>query len=99
MRGATLICVTGGMSVDPDDCSPLAIRNAATEVITHGTPMLPGSMMMLAYRGEIPIFGLPGAVIYDPKTSFDVLLPRVLAGIRVTKEDIAKHGVGGWLNE
>ena len=96
--GATLICVTGGMSVDPDDRSPAAIRSAATEVVTYGTPMLPGSMMMVAYRNNTVIFGLPGAVIYDAMTSFDVILPRVLAGLRVTKADIARHGVGGWLN-
>lgn len=96
--GATLVCVTGGMSVDPDDRSPAAIRAAATEVVSYGTPMLPGSMLMLAYRQQTAIFGLPGAVIYDPVTSFDILLPRVLAGLKVTKADVAKHGVGGWLN-
>ncbi|MCL6517913.1 molybdopterin-binding protein [Alicyclobacillus sp.] len=106
--GVPLVLVTGGMSVDPDDRSPAAIRAAADEVVTYGTPMLPGSMLMLAYArataagpdGISPaaIFGLPGAVIYDPRTSFDVLLPRVLAGVRLTKDDIARHGVGGWLN-
>ncbi|ACV57436.1 molybdopterin-binding protein [Alicyclobacillus acidocaldarius] len=97
-QGATLVLVTGGMSVDPDDRSPGAIRDAATEVVTYGTPMLPGSMLMLAYRNDTAIFGLPGAVIYDPITSFDRLLPRVLTGLRVRKRDIAVLGVGGWLN-
>ena len=95
---ATIVCVTGGMSVDPDDRSPGAIRKAATNVVTYGTPMLPGSMLMLAYRNQTAIFGLPGAVIYDKRTSFDVLLPRVLAGVAVTKKDIAPLGIGGWLN-
>lgn len=98
-HGATLICVTGGMSVDPDDRSPLAIREAATEVVTHGTPMIPGSMLMLAYRERTAVFGLPGAVIHDAKTSFDMLLPRILAGVRVRKKDIAVLGIGGWLND
>jgi len=97
--GATFVCVTGGMSVDPDDRSPTSIRRAATRVVTYGTPMLPGSMLMLAYRDAVPIFGLPGAVMYDKRTSFDVLLPRVLAGVDITKKDIAKLGVGGWLND
>lgn len=96
--GATIVCVTGGMSVDPDDRSPAAIRQAAMEVVTYGTPMLPGSMLMLAYRGPIAIFGLPGAVIYDKVTSFDLLLPRALAGLRWRKDDIARLGAGGWLN-
>lgn len=96
--GASLVCVTGGMSVDPDDRSPAAIRHAATDVVAYGTPILPGSMLMLAYRDTVPIFGLPGAVMFDPRTSFDILLPRVLAGLRVTKADIARCGSGGWLN-
>lgn len=95
--GATVVCVTGGMSVDPDDRSPAAIRTAADEVVTYGTPVLPGSMLMLAYRGETAIFGLPGAVMHDPVTSFDLLLPRVLAGVRWTKAEIARYGAGGWL--
>ncbi|WP_067622599.1 molybdopterin-binding protein [Alicyclobacillus acidiphilus] len=98
-NGATLVLVSGGMSVDPDDRSPSAIRAVATEVVSHGTPMIPGSMLMLAYRDNTAIFGLPGAVIHDPVTSFDLLLPRVLAGVRVRKKDIAALGVGGWLNE
>lgn len=98
-KGATIICVTGGMSVDPDDRSPRAIRQASTEVVSHGTPVIPGSMAMLAYREDTVIFGLPGAVVHDPLTSFDVLLPRVLAGISVRKKDIAALSVGGWLNE
>lgn len=96
--GATIVCVTGGMSVDPDDRTPSAIRLASDTVVTHGTPMLPGSMMMVAYKGDAVIFGLPGAVIYDAVTAFDVLLPRALAGWRLTKRDIALYGVGGWLN-
>lgn len=95
---ATFVCVTGGMSVDPDDRSPASIRRASTRVITYGTPMLPGSMLMLAYRDAVPIFGLPGAVMYDKKTSFDVLLPRVLAAVDISKMDVAKLGVGGWLS-
>ncbi|RIV18876.1 molybdopterin-binding protein [Alicyclobacillaceae bacterium I2511] len=97
-QGAELVLVTGGMSVDPDDRSPAAIRQAADRVVRYGTPILPGSMLMLAYLGSTAIFGLPGAVIYDQRTSFDVLLPRVLAGLPVTPADIAQLGVGGWLN-
>lgn len=97
-EGATIVCLTGGMSVDPDDRTPAAIHTVADEVVSHGTPMLPGSMMMVAYQGATTLFGLPGAVIHDDVTAFDILLPRVLAGWRLTKADIARHGVGGWLN-
>jgi len=96
--GVDLVLVTGGMSVDPDDRSPAAIRAAATTVISYGTPLQPGSMLMLAYRGKTAIFGLPGAVLHDARTSFDVLLPSVLARLKLTRSDIARLGVGGWLN-
>jgi len=96
-RGADMVICTGGMSVDPDDRTPGAIKAAATAVVSYGIPMLPGSMMMLAYRDGMPIFGLPGCVIFDAFTSFDVLLPRVLAGQTVTRTEIAHLGHGGLL--
>ncbi len=91
-----LILVSGGMSVDPDDRTPFAIRGIATEVITQGTPMLPGSMLMLAYIGDIPVLGLPGGVLHDPYTAFDAVLPRVLAKETITKDEITRLGYGGY---
>ncbi|MHB1681340.1 MAG: molybdopterin-binding protein [Bacilli bacterium] len=96
-RGADIVLVTGGMSVDPDDRSPGAIREAATEVVSYGMPMLPGSMSMLAYQRDVVLMGLPGCVIFDSVTAFDHLLPRVLAGQRLTGADIAELGHGGML--
>lgn len=95
--GADIVLVTGGMSVDPDDRSPGAIAKAATEVVSYGMPMLPGSMSMLAYQHEVVLMGLPGCVIFDSVTAFDYLLPRVLAGQRLTGSDIAELGHGGLL--
>lgn len=94
-QGYDMILVTGGMSVDPDDRTPGAITAAGTEIISYGTPMLPGSMLMFGYLQGIPIFGLPGCVMHDPYTSFDVILPRVLAGDTIVKEDIIGMGYGG----
>ena len=73
-QGAELVVCTGGMSVDPDDRTPLAIRNAADEVITYGAPVLPGAMFMLAYAGKVPIMGLPGCVMYAKRTIFECRL-------------------------
>jgi len=95
--GAGLVLVTGGMSVDPDDRSPAAIRAAADVVVTYGMPILPGSMTMLAYAGDAILMGLPGAVMHDAVTAFDILLPRLLAGERPTRDDIARMGHGGLL--
>ncbi|GGA49102.1 molybdopterin biosynthesis protein [Kroppenstedtia guangzhouensis] len=94
-RGADLVLVTGGMSVDPDDRTPGAIASLGAEVVSYGTPMLPGSMLMIAYYREIPILGLPGCVIHDEYTSFDLFLPRILTGEKVKREDIVRLGYGG----
>ncbi|RUS45334.1 molybdopterin-binding protein [Cohnella sp. AR92] len=94
-QGYDMILVTGGMSVDPDDRTPGAIADAGTDIVSYGTPMLPGSMLLFGYLRGIPIFGLPGCVMHDPYTSFDVLLPRVLAGDILVREDIVGMGYGG----
>ncbi len=93
-----MILLTGGMSVDPDDRTPQAIREMATEVIVQGTPMLPGSNLMVAYRNKKPIMGLPGGVIYDPFTALDAVLPTVLIGEKVTKDEIIRSGYGGYFS-
>ncbi len=94
--GANLIICTGGMSVDPDDRTPAAIRSAASEMVAYGAPVLPGAMFLLAYYGEdIPIMGLPGCVMYAKRTIFDLALPRIMAGEKLTNEDFASLGEGG----
>ncbi|GGG21292.1 molybdopterin-binding protein [Paenibacillus abyssi] len=95
--GYDMILVTGGMSVDPDDRTPAAISEAGTDVVSYGTPMLPGSMLLMGYLKGVPILGLPGCVMHDPYTSFDVLLPRILAGDTITRDDIVTMGYGGLL--
>ena len=94
-EGADCVVCTGGMSVDPDDRTPLAIKNAADEVITYGAPVLPGAMFMLAYKNEVPIMGLPGCVMYAKRTIFDLVLPRIAAGERLCAEDFYVLGEGG----
>ncbi len=94
--GADMIICTGGMSVDPDDKTPSAIRNMAPFVITYGAPVLPGAMFMLAYyEGQIPVMGLPGCVMYAKRTIFDLVLPRIMAGEVLEKDDFDKMGQGG----
>lgn len=94
-KGAEAVVCTGGMSVDPDDRTPLAIRNATDEVITYGAPVLPGAMFMLAYHGKIPVMGLPGCVMYAKRTIFDLILPRIMAGERLSAGDFTRLGEGG----
>ena len=95
-QGAQMIVLTGGMSVDPDDNTPTAIRNSGADVVAYGAPVLPGSMIMLAYlSGDIPVLGLPGCVMYSARTIFDILLPGLFANSPFTNEFIAKLGYGG----
>jgi len=93
--GADLILTTGGMSVDPDDVTPTAIRNLGTKIISYGAPVLPGAMFLMGYLEGTPIMGLPGCVMYNKTTVFDLILPRVLAGENITKIDIINLGHGG----
>ena len=93
--GADFLIFTGGMSVDPDDLTPSAIRRLGAEIISHGLPAQPGNMTLVAYLGDIPILGVPGAAISLPTTMFDVLLPQIFAGDRFTKQDLIRLGDGG----
>ncbi|MCR5785163.1 MAG: molybdopterin-binding protein [Eubacterium sp.] len=95
--GAEMVVCTGGMSVDPDDKTPLAIKNTGAEIITYGAPVLPGAMFLLSYYGEkkIPVLGLPGCVMYAKRTIFDLVLPRLMADDIVTEEDLHRFGEGG----
>ena len=98
--GAELILTTGGMSVDPDDRTPAAIRDSGARIVTYGAPVLPGAMLLVGYLpgkdgGELPILGLPGCVMYARRTIFDLVLCRVAAGIPIAREDIVAMGEGG----
>jgi len=94
-EGAEIITITGGMSVDPDDLTPAGIRAAGGEVITYGAPVLPGAMFMLAYINDVPIMGIPGCAMYHQTSIFDLIFPRLLAGERVTHEEIIQLAHGG----
>ena len=95
-EGAEMVAVTGGMSVDPDDQTPTAIRDTGARVVTYGTPVFPGAMFMLAYLGKVPIIGLPGCVMYHRTSIFDLVVPRILAGETLTRADFIELGYGGY---
>lgn len=93
--GAEIVLVSGGMSVDPDDVTPKAIASVSDRIVTYGAPVLPGAMFMLAYAGAVPILGIPGCGMYRKITIFDLIFPRLLAGITVERKDIIELGHGG----
>ena len=94
--GADMILCTGGMSVDPDDNTPGGIKQSGARIVTYGAPVLPGAMFLLGYFEDgTPIMGLPGCVMYAGATIFDLALPRIAAGVEMTKADFAVMGEGG----
>ena len=96
-KGMDMIVCTGGMSVDPDDKTPGAIKNTGAKIISYGAPVLPGAMFLLGYlEDKIPVMGLPGCVMYAKTTVFDLVLPRIIAGIPVTRKELAHLGNGGF---
>lgn len=94
-QGADLLVFSGGMSVDPDDLTPTAIRQLGAQVISHGVPAQPGNMTLVAYLDDVAIVGVPSAAIKMPVTVFDVLLPQIFTGDKITKENLVCLGNGG----
>lgn len=91
-----VILCAGGMSVDPDDRTPSAIKQSGAEIVTYGSPVLPGAMILLGYYDDgTPVLGLPGCVMYAKATVFDLVFPRIAAGVRLTKNDFIELGEGG----
>ena len=94
--GVDIVLCTGGMSVDPDDRTPAAIRDSGANIITYGAPVLPGAMFLLGYYDDgVPVMGLPGCVMYSRASIFDIVLPRVVAGMPVSRRDLTRLGNGG----
>ncbi len=96
-KNVDMLIFTGGMSVDPDDLTPSAIISLGGELVSYGSPVMPGSMFLLSYLNNIPMLGLPGAVIFAKQTVFDLVLPRILTGEKLNLKNIAELGHGGLL--
>lgn len=95
-EGAEMVLCSGGMSVDPDDKTPLAIKNTGANIVSYGAPVLPGAMFLLSYTADgRPVCGLPGCVMYAKRTIFDLVLPYLLADTPITADMLAALGNGG----
>ncbi|MBU0513564.1 MAG: molybdopterin-binding protein [Proteobacteria bacterium] len=95
-QGVNLLVLTGGMSVDPDDVTRMAVRGAGGRDLVYGSPVLPGAMLLYGRIADVPVLGLPACVMYFRTTVFDLVLPRVLAGLTITREDLARLAHGGF---
>jgi formylmethanofuran dehydrogenase subunit E len=80
--GADLIVTTAGLSVDPDDVTRQGLDDAGLTEAVHGMPILPGAMALVGRIGAADVIGVPACALFHRTTSFDLLLPRVLAGLR-----------------
>ncbi len=94
-KGANVLITTGGMSVDPDDRTRFALKEAGACNMVYGTPVLPGAMFMIAYLKDVPVLGIPACGLFSTTTMFDLIYPRVLAGNKISRSDIAAKGHGG----
>ena len=94
-QGCDLLLLSGGMSVDPDDVTRHAIRQAGATEMHYGSAVLPGAMFLVAYLGEVPLLGVPACALHHPVTVLDLVLPRILAGERIGKKELALLGHGG----
>lgn len=94
-QGCRLLLLSGGMSVDPDDVTRHAIRQAGATELFYGSAVLPGAMFLVAYLGDVPLLGVPACALHHPVTVLDLILPRVLAGDKIGKKDLALLGHGG----
>ncbi|HQP32167.1 MAG TPA: FmdE family protein [Deltaproteobacteria bacterium] len=97
--GADLIVTTAGLSVDPDDVTRLGLEDAGATDMLYGAPIFPGAMTLLARIGAIPVIGVPACALFHKITGFDLILPRVLAGLTITREDLARMGHGAFCLE
>ncbi len=96
VKGVDMVVCTGGMSVDPDDKTPLAIKNSGAKIVSYGAPVLPGAMFLLSYTDSgKAVMGLPGCVMYAKRTIFDLVLPYIMADVPVTADMLAQFGEGG----
>jgi len=98
-RGLDLVICTGGMSVDPDDKTVLAIRESGARIVSYGVPFMPGVMMLLSYFEKdglsVPVIGAPACIFYEHTTALDVLLPRLMADDPISREDVILLAEGG----
>ena len=94
-KNCDLILLSGGMSVDPDDVTRKGIRQAGANEFNYGAAVLPGAMFLVAYIGEVPLLGVPACGLHHRTTVLDLVLPRVLAGEKVAKKELAFFGHGG----
>lgn len=94
--GADFIVTTAGLSVDPDDLTRQGLADAGCQDLIYGSPVLPGAMTLVARIDTVPVLGVPACGLHHEITSFELLFPRLLAGLPFNREDLSDLGHGGF---
>jgi hypothetical protein len=98
--GIRMILLAGETAImDEHDIIPRAIERAGGRVESVGAPVDPGNLLMLAYLDDVPVVGAPGCARSRKINIVDWILPRLLAGDRLTRRDIVELGHGGLLQD
>jgi hypothetical protein len=97
-EGAAVLIVAGASALDPLDpvFGGLTLLGATME--RHGAPAHPGSLLWLARWDGLPVLGMPTCGMFSQATTFDLVLPRLLAGETVRNRELAALGHGGLLS-
>jgi molybdenum cofactor cytidylyltransferase len=98
--GTDMVVLAGETAImDRHDIVPRAVERVGGHVEVLGAPVDPGNLLMLAYLDRVPIVGAPGCARSRKPNIVDWVLPRLLAGDRLTRADITGLGLGGLLEE
>jgi len=98
-QGADVLVLAGAKAMDVLDPTFGALARLGAPVERHGVPAHPGSLFWLASYRDVPILGMPSCGLFSQATVFDLVLPRILAGERVDREQLAELGHGGLLSK
>jgi hypothetical protein len=97
-EGASVLVVAGASALDPLDPVFGALELVGARMERHGAPAHPGSLLWLAFWADCPVLGMPTCGMFSQATTFDLVLPRLLAGERIGNAELAGLGHGGLLS-
>ena len=96
--GARVLVVAGASALDPLDPVFGGLTLLGARMERHGAPAHPGSLLWLAFWEGTPVLGMPTCGMFSQATTFDLVLPRLLAGDRLDNRALAELGHGGLLS-
>jgi hypothetical protein len=92
-----LVLTAGGGSTDPLDPFVVGLESLGGEMLRHGVPAHPGSMVWLGRIRDTAVLGLPTCGAYSKATAADLVLPRLLTGEEPGPRLVSPLGHGGIL--